>query len=209
MTAELITLNRLNLSFQDLYDTEREGIFIELGLAVTMENFRSFEIVFSNDVNNVLMDDKVFLNLRQEVLSRLSPPLTLSSVNEDQNDGAIRWRKTTELSASSCGRYVAVNQRIGLDSGTALRLDVFEVKSASVSCLGHERARNLLTRCIGLQIDFHPRLPKLAMILWGGADELNQSGEPSQRIRCIIWDFDKDHVSMIGETLDFSNSFGE
>lgn len=210
MTVQLITLIRVNLSFQDLYDTERDGIFVELGLAVSIEKLRSLEIIFSHDLSAILVDDKIFLNLRQEPHSRsLSLPLTLGNIDEDQNDEAIRWKKTTEISTSSCGRYIAVNRRIGLDSGTALHLDVFEVKSASFSCLHHERVRNLLTQCIGLQIDFHPCLPKLAMIFWDEIDDLNQLGKPCERVRCLIWDLDMHQVLIIGETLDFSTSFGE
>lgn len=210
MTSQLIRLSRVNLSFQDLYGIEQEGIFVELGLAVAMEKFRSFEIVFSHDVGTVLVDEKVYMNLRQELHSRpLSLPLILNSVNEDQIHEALHWKKTTELSTSSCGRYLAVNQRIGQDSGTALRLNVFEVNSTSVSCLRHESVRNFLTHCKGLQVDFHPCLPKLAMIFWDCIDELNRLGNLCERIRCLIWDIDKDHVSTIGETLDFSASFRE
>ena len=202
--------SRVHLSFQDLYDTEPEDIFIELGLAVSMEKFRSLETIFSHDLSSVLIDNRIFLNLRQDLHSRsLSPPLTLSDVNDDQNNEAIRWQKTIETSTSSCGRYIVVNRRIELDSGTTLRLDVFEVKSGSVSCLHHERMKTLFTRCVGLQIDFHPCLPKLAMIIWDETDELNQLGKPCERVRCLIWDFDMDHMLTIGEILDFSSSFSE
>lgn len=206
----MTTLTRVNLSFQDLYDTEREVIFCELDLAVAIEEFLTFEIVFSHDVDTVLINDKVFSNLRQELRSRpLSLPLPLNSANEDQADKAINLKETTEFATSSCGRYIAVNQRIGLGSDTALRLDVFEVKSGSVSWLRQERMRNLLARCVTLQVDFHPYLPKLAMTLWDETDKPNQLGNSCERVRCVIWDIDDDHLYTIGETLDFYASFGE
>lgn len=210
MITQLITLTRVNLSFQDLYDTEADGIFTKLNLNVTMNTFKDFEVVFSPDVNTVLLNDKVFLNLRQDLHSQpLSLPLTLSTVNKEQIDEVIQWKKTTEISTSSCSRYVAVNQRIQVESGMTVRLEVFDVNSTSVSCLRHARLKNSLRQCTGLQIDFHPCSPKLALMLWDETDETNESGNPCERVRCVIWDLETDHLSTIGEILDFSASFSE
>lgn len=200
----------MNLSFHNLYKVEEKGIFIELDLNVTSKHFQSFEVVFSHDVNAVLLDDKVFLNLRQEPrLQPLSHSLALTTLNEPPTDETICWKKTPEICTSSCGRYVAVSQRIELQTGMTLRLDLFDVQSASVSCQHHELVKNLLRQCIGLQIDFHPCLPKLAMMSWDETDKPNKLSKPCERVRCIIWDLDTDRVSTIGEILDFSTSFGE
>lgn len=202
--------NRLNLSFHDLYDTEGNGIFTILKLKITVEMFRSSDFIFSPDVNNILLDNKIFLNLRKDSHSQpLSLPLSRGTAINAQTDESIFEEKTTGISTSSCARYVAINQRISTGSDLDVRLEVFNVKLEGVSSLRNENITRLLRQCNGLQIDFHPFSPKLMLMLWDETDKSNELGNPYERVRCVIWELDTDRVLTIGEILDFAASFSK
>lgn len=187
-------------------------MLVNLDLSVSIDEFKDFEVVFSPDLGSILIDDKAFLNLRQGLQSQpLSLPQNIRSVNQGQpdTDELIQWQRTMQFSISSCKKYIAINHRIQTDSGVTARLEVYNVDSSVVSCICHESVEKYLRRCTGLQIDFHPCSPKLALILWEETEEKNKLGHPCERVRCIIWDLETDDVSSIGEMYDFSASYSK
>ena len=177
---------------------------------MTVEMFQSSEFIFSPDVNSILLDNKIFLNLRKDSHSQpLSLPLSPGTANNFQTDESIFEKKTTEISTSSCAGYVAINQRTSIGSDLDVRLEVFDVKPEGVSSLCNENIKCLLRKCKGLQIDFHPFSPKLVLMLWDETDKSNEFGNPCERVRCVIWELNTDRVSTIGEILDFAVSFSK
>lgn len=176
-----------------------------------MNEFEKFRIMFSSDLNTILIDDKVFLNLRQNLQPQIfSLPQTIGSVHEGQSDtdGFIQPKKTTQFSVSSCKKYIAINQTCRVDSTVMAQVEVFKVDSRDNSCLRHESVTNYTRQCTGLQIDFHPCSPKLALILWEETEQINKLGDACERVRCIIWDLETNDVLNIGEISDFSACYG-
>ena len=197
--------------YHDLCNPQPEGILVNLNLSVSIDEFKDFEVTFSPDLGSILIDEKAFLDLRQGFQSQ--PPVlpqNIRSVNQGQSDtdGVLQWKRTIQFSVSSCKRYIALNHRIGIDSGVTTRLEVYDVNSRVISCIRRESVEKYLRGCVGLQIDFHPCSPKLALILWEETEQVNKLGDACERVRCVIWDLETDDVSSIGEFLDFSASYG-
>lgn len=199
---------RANILLHDLNHLNEDGSITNLDLDLILEKPGHPRIAFSPSLSTVLVGNKVFSIIQGSFhLKPVSLPLSVPTIDERQN---YSDRFSERCLFSACNKYIAIAQDLAGEHNAQDLLEVFSVNFGDASCCMLEsiRIETYLKDCIGLKIDFHPYLPKLALALWEVTEHFNCIGRPCEKVKWIIWDLQTNDVTCIGEMLDFNGQWG-